>query len=279
MTNWRKMKIKLNNQSKSFGDRCKNISLEWKLRRLHYDMRNVLSKYPIPYLWLKKWQHDFGKVMFGIDTEIEGLRWGVIRQDTDIVIEGFPRSGNTFASTAFRIAQNRPVKLAYRLHAPIQLIMAAKMNIPAIVLIRNPEDVILSWVIHRPYITVKQALRGYINFYECITPYLSDFIIADFETVTSDFGKIIGKVNEKFNTNFAEFIHIKENENRCFEVINAFYQRAGDGKIPEQIVARPSEYRKQYKQQIRSQFYTEELADIRQKAFQIYRVFINLGYS
>ncbi|RMG27959.1 MAG: hypothetical protein D6732_19595, partial [Methanobacteriota archaeon] len=40
---------------------------------------------------------------------------------TEIVIEGYPRSANTFAVVAFRLAQNRPVKIAHHLHMEAQI--------------------------------------------------------------------------------------------------------------------------------------------------------------
>ena len=39
-------------------------------------------------------------------------------KETELVIEGFPRSANTFAVLAFDYAQPDDVKLAHQLHAP-----------------------------------------------------------------------------------------------------------------------------------------------------------------
>ncbi|MGD1922294.1 MAG: hypothetical protein ACFCAD_27420 [Pleurocapsa sp.] len=104
-----------------------------QILRFHYDLRTVFTRYPIPYLWLKRWQQKYLHPQAATGTATgENIKRGAIEKDTDIVIEGYPRSGNTFASSAVRIAQTKPVKIAYRLHAPTQLICAAKMVIPAI---------------------------------------------------------------------------------------------------------------------------------------------------
>jgi len=40
----------------------------------------------------------------------------LVTKDTEIVIEGYPRSANTFAVVAFLLAQGHPVKIAHHLH-------------------------------------------------------------------------------------------------------------------------------------------------------------------
>jgi hypothetical protein len=252
-----------------------NISFEWRLKRTYYDVRTFFSRYYLPYLPLKKWEYSRYKRKFGLDTEIEGIRWGVVRKDTDIVIEGFPRSGNTFASVAFRFAQERQVRMAYRLHAPIQLIQATQLNIPAVVLIRKPEDAVLSWVIHRPHIAVNQALRGYIRFYESVLPFLDHLVVADFDTVVTDFNVIIQKVNLKWNRDFGTFVHTEENVAKCFGLIDDFYQRSGAGKIPEKTVARPSKDRKQLKEILSHNFNEKAPASMRESASNLYQIFLS----
>ncbi|MEM7312185.1 MAG: hypothetical protein AAF497_03440, partial [Planctomycetota bacterium] len=68
----------------------------------------------------------------------------MIRRNTDIVIEGFWRCGNHFATSAFISAQPQPVRVAHHFHAPAQLVAAAKWGVPGILLIRNPIDVVAS---------------------------------------------------------------------------------------------------------------------------------------
>ena len=58
----------------------------------------------------------------------------------DIVIEGFPRSANSVAVHAFRVAQDRPVRIAHHLHAPAQVIAAVPAPEDENRLIRETED-------------------------------------------------------------------------------------------------------------------------------------------
>src|SRR5438552_16073334 len=54
----------------------------------------------------------------------------------DLATEGFPRSANSFAVHAFRVAQDRPVRIAHHLHAPPQAIAAGRAPVAALVHLR-----------------------------------------------------------------------------------------------------------------------------------------------
>src|SRR5438876_11964138 len=56
----------------------------------------------------------------------------------DIVIEGYPRSANSFAVHAFRVAQDRPVRVANYLHATVQVFAAVRVRLATITLIGHP---------------------------------------------------------------------------------------------------------------------------------------------
>ncbi len=148
----------------------------------------------------------------------------VVTKDTDIVIEGFPRSANSFAVYAFRLAQdslpNPNLKIAHHLHASAQIKRAVKLNIPIILLLRNPKDAVLSVVIKAPFITFNQALKDYIKFYSSIVKLSKKYVLATFEDVTNDFGKVIEKVNKFYNKQFKIFNHNDENVEKCFNIMN-----------------------------------------------------------
>lgn len=91
--------------------------------------------------------------------------------NTELVIEGFPRSGNTFAGAAFTVVQGRPVTLGRHMHRPAQVIAAARRGLPTLVFIRRPSDAVLSLVIRHPHISIAKALNDYIRFYTAIMPY------------------------------------------------------------------------------------------------------------
>jgi hypothetical protein len=194
-----------------------------------------------------------------------------LSKNTELVIEGFPRSANTFAFTAFLLSQKRHVEIGHHLHAPAHIIVAVRRNLPTIVIIRDPEETVLSHIIRRPYITIKQALRAYRRFYACLLPYSHNFITALFETVIEDFGLVIRNVNQKFGTDFKEFINTESNVKKCFRAIQERHLSSfGVTQVLDEVVAYPSEERKKVKDELRSNFYAKSLAQQRKRAFRIY---------
>jgi len=157
------------------------------------------------------------------------------------VIEGYPRSANTFAVAAFQFAQGRRVKIARNLHAPASVIQAVRWRIPALVLIRKPEDAVLSLLVREPSLSARQALADYTRFYEKIRPYRFGFVLATFEEVTSDFNSVIHRINHKFRTSFVSFIHNRENIAEVMKIAEEM-DKADQGKpvVTEVTVARPS---------------------------------------
>ena len=78
---------------------------------------------------------------------------------------------------AFNRAQARPLDVACHVHAPAQVIAAVRRRLPAVVVVREPEDTVLSFVIRHSHIGVRQALRGYVRFYEPLLPHRGDLVI------------------------------------------------------------------------------------------------------
>ncbi|MBU2677838.1 MAG: hypothetical protein KJP16_12225, partial [Gammaproteobacteria bacterium] len=95
----------------------------------------------------------------------------LVTADTDIVIEGFPRSGNTFAVVAFRQAQSNPggLAIAHHLHVPAQIGLAVRYGIPAMVLVRQPDAAIPSLVVRESQVSIDRALKKYIDFHRVVS--------------------------------------------------------------------------------------------------------------
>ena len=195
----------------------------------------------------------------------------VLGPGTDILIEGYPRSANSFAVAAFALAQPHPVQIAHHTHAPAHVIAAVRRGIPALVLIREPEDAVLEFVIVRPHLSVRQALRGYLRFYRPLLPHRAGFVVGPFPEVTTDFGAVIARVNERFGTSFVPFRHTPENEQACFDAMDGYWRgRVGSGVVLERVVGRPSNVREEMKERLRERFRGPELATLRARADRVY---------
>jgi hypothetical protein len=219
-------------------------------RRAWYEVKTLVATYPALALPIARRRH-------GVP----------LAADTEIVIEGFPRTGTTFAEKAFSLAQGRPVRMACHVHAPAQLIGAARRGVPAVAVVRPPEETVLSFVIRHSHIPIRQALRGYIRFHEPLVPYRDRLVVAPFSEVTSDFGLTIRRVNERFGTSFAEFEHTEAGVRRVFEEIDRDYGgREERGEALERIVARPSETRRTIKEGLEAGYRAPNLASLRARA-------------
>jgi hypothetical protein len=155
----------------------------------------------------------------------------VVQGETVLTIEGYPRSGNSFAVQAFKSGQPRPLRIAHHLHVPAQVIQSVRFGIPTCVLIRKPEDTIRSLILKYPMLPPKAALLGYAIFYETCFEYRQGFVTALFEQVISDFGTVIDHLNAKFGTHFARFEHTQDNIEKVYERLDHKAFHADGGKV------------------------------------------------
>jgi hypothetical protein len=154
--------------------------------------RNFIGKYPKIYYFLYSLKPN----------KYENLT----NQSTELVIEGFPRSANSFTVAILRRLQPKKVNIAHHHHVPAQIIKAINLQIPILVLIRSPKDAVISFKIYDSSISIAQALRTYISFYQEILNYKDKYVVGLFEEVISDYTSIINKINNKFKTNFVSEI-------------------------------------------------------------------------
>lgn len=171
----------------------------------------------------------------------------LISAQTEVVIEGFPRSANTFAVAAFEFAQGRKVSIARHTHAPAQIIASVQRKLPTIVLLRKPYDAVTSLVVREPRITLALALKRYIWFYKTILAYKHGYVVACFDEVVSDYSKTINRLNIKFGVCFKLFEHNHDNVQRVFGIIENMERKDAGGMLRETHVARPSSIRNEIK--------------------------------
>ncbi|MBD2185864.1 hypothetical protein H6S82_24365 [Planktothrix sp. FACHB-1355] len=195
-----------------------------------------------------------------------------VGKHTELVIEGFPRSANSFSIGAFQSAQPRRIALASHLHAPAQIIRAAHLNIPTLVLIRKPVDAVVSLrclELETNYLStsrnpaldipLEKYFSNWISFYTRIMPYRDRYVVGLFDEVTHDFGSIIEKINYRFGTNFTIFYHTKQN-------VDKVHKEQG-------FHSGPSKKRQFLKQIVRQELESDEIKFMINKANAVYYQF------
>jgi hypothetical protein len=143
----------------------------------------------------------------------------VLDRDTEAVIDGYTRSASTYAVHAFQVAQSEPVRLAHHLHAPAQLIEAARRGLPTIMVIREPRGAVLSQVVREPGVDLLDALWAYSRFHESLVDCRDAFVVADFDEVTHDFGRVVTRANAKYGTSYGVFDGSEEQLSWCRRLV------------------------------------------------------------
>jgi hypothetical protein len=226
----------------------------------------VLNAYPAVYMPLTRWRH-------------RGEGEHIVARDTELVIEGFARAGNTFMWFAFRSAQPRPVRLAHHTHAAAQVIAAVRWGIPTLVVVRPPADSALAHMVLHD-VSARAALGAWIRFHRRVMTVRTGFAAAGFDEVTRDFGGVVRRVNEAFGTSFGVFEHTEANEARVFAAITERNRlRFGESMTPERalILARPTAARQALKDIRRCELERGELAPLRARADELHRVILAGG--
>jgi hypothetical protein len=230
--------------------------------RARWDARTVAGRYPA--LYLPSIRRRYREGQFQIP----------LRADTELVIDGFMRSGTTFAFTAFEQAQPRKVRVAHHAHAAAQIIGAVRQGTPVLLLIRRPQDSALSLVVRLPYLTLAQALRSYARYYEPLRPYRDQVVVGTFEEAVGNLGGLTRRVNERFGTDFVPFEHTPERLAAVRALIDEGDRREfGSGEEFERKVGRPSEARERMKDELRDAYRSPRLAALRERVERIHRAF------
>lgn len=197
--------------------------MNWYIKRRISD---CLEKIPWLYVKIQKFKFRKEKNKFN----------RVISRSSIFMIEGYPRSANSFTLRAFR--KNNDPKIQYHtamhLHSPAHVIESIRLKIPCLVLIRELDNAIISRIAlliqakelgeidyknmsNKDYekITMYWTKR-YYNFYNPLIKFSNKIVIAHFNQVISNFDAIIEKVNNFFNTSFKKFNHSQEHVNDIF---------------------------------------------------------------
>lgn len=192
-----------------------------------------------------------------------------IAPHTELVIEGFPRSGNSFASSGFGYAQDWKVHRASNTHLPAQVIVAVRRGLPTLVVIRRPLDAVASLLVATPYLRPASGIREWLRFYSVIEPVSEGYVLASFDEVVSDFGLVIDRINSRFGTTFRRFDHTEDNVAAVQQGLEEHNEKL-HGTLLESVVARPSAERATANRDARTALQSPEHVDLLGAAKSLY---------
>lgn len=149
----------------------------------------------------------------------------VVKGNTNICIEGYPRSGNSYLVRMFKLANNNipPEQICHHSHSIHAVKKAVEFRLPVLVVIRNPIDAITSLCIAREgnkgisnqNITIH--ILEYLDFYSWISKHLDKIELCSFEDVISNFNSVIAKLNDRFGTEFNAFFSEERGKLQVFQ--------------------------------------------------------------
>lgn len=199
---------------------------------------------------------------------LRGSSQHIVTRQTEVAIEGYPRSGNSFATAMLRNCQDRNLSIASHLHVSAQLFRAKRLRKPLIMLIRHPLSAVSSFVI-RDSINPKLALKYYINFYRSAIRVIEYPVVVDFKELTEDFPIIIKNLNKRFSTEFQLPSDIDELRNDVFKEIDEHYKFVMGTSDVSLVSSSPDPKRKHRKKEV-EEYICHQHSGLLQKAEMIY---------
>lgn len=163
----------------------------------------------------------------------------LVSKEKNLVIEGFPRSANSFVYTAFKVSQDEKLQIAHHLHHEAQLFLAARHKIPTVVLIREPFEACISTAIFNNEKSILKSLNEWIRFYKTVEQLHDKIVICDFKDATYNINALFHKINKKYKTNFKKVKMISLRK-KVFEIINKFNIKNKSNKRQEFQIAIPN---------------------------------------
>lgn len=188
--------------------------------------------------------------------------------ETNLIIEGFPRSANTYAKYAAEYSLGPGVRLAGHAHSAALVAEGAKLGLPAIVLVREPDATVASLHQFMDGVPLRNCYRAYARFHSTVLKVAESVQISSFESILSDFGGQVGRLNERFGTSFSIYQKTPSGEAQIRAMVEADGRRRHGGNLPEKSTARPSDSRTPASQLIEKS--TEEFTIERDQAQRAY---------
>jgi hypothetical protein len=191
----------------------------------------------------------------------------LIREDTEVVIEGFGRSASSYAVVCLELAQDRPVRSAHHTHASAQVVKATRLGLPTIVIVKKPDDVAVSHMVRHPGLSARTILDAWIRFHRGVAAVAADVIVISVEELDRDYGGVIERLNARFGTTFTP---PPKTEEFAARVQDEMWRRHVDQGRPSLHFGRPTVERQAAKEGLRHTLSAPELAAIRRRAAGLY---------
>jgi hypothetical protein len=159
----------------------------------------------------------------------------------DLVVEGFPRAGNSFLMSWFACA-NPELRIASHLHSIANVTAALRLGVPAVVVIRPPATAIASLALFSPAKPLDQHIARYRRFHRGVLAVADDVVISPFPTTTGDPSVVVEAVATRSGRQLV--LTPPGGRDEVTSAVEALSVKV-NGALDERKVGRPSEARRQ----------------------------------
>lgn len=195
---------------------------------MRFTMRHQLLSSPLG--------HSYARTRKGY----QGYR---LEPGTDMVVEGFPRSANTYAWYALRRTLEPNLTVRGHTHAASNVLAAVKNSVPTMLIIRNPDDAVASLVQQAEGVSLEQAFRAYSRFHRACYSASEGIYLAQFEDVVQNFSNVVDDFYRQNSLCWPRYLGTEADENAVRDAIDEANRQRRGGSIREAGVARPSKFR------------------------------------
>ena len=174
-----------------------------------------------------------------------------ITASTDLVIEGFPRSGNTFTTFAIEDASGHELTIASHVHQPCQIKLALARGLPTVFVVRDPVSALASFLVYDRRFSASTVIGEYRSYHRELVPYAERLLICEFDEVTSHISSVIDRINQRYFLQIPPFDEEPSNVERVLAQIERRHKLVHPGIDPVQSAASPQADRRKVNEEMR----------------------------
>ena len=164
--------------------------------------------------------------LFELVNALRGVRYNL--DEYQLCIDGFPRSANSYAVNLVQ-KMEPTLNIIHHVHAPA-IIKKTAGKIPTIILIREPQEAILSEYIRDQHSNktpkITQLIKRYIQYYKITQEYLDKITLFTFKQVTEtpeQYLKTVSTILDKEPMDYSGIITDTMNESKARVTENIIY--------------------------------------------------------
>jgi len=216
--------------------------------------------------WLRGFMTAHPEIYFTLTrTPDHKRKW--VRPDSELLIEGYQRSANTFATNAFLHLNGRDFRLAHHLHAVAHVVRACRMKVPVLLLVREPLGCVSSRLLRHPHFDPAAMLYRYTDFYSRLLSRADDVVVARFDCFIDQFNTYVKALNAKYDSTFVDRPLLEQDQEEIQARIRQINYNMGN--VSDIQVSIPTEEKKKSKVQIEQRIHNEAPDQLR-KASETY---------